>query len=106
MKKIKNIEEFYKAIEENEKTIVYFYTDWCPDCYMAEPYIPQLEEDFSEYLFYSFDRDSSIELAKHLQIYGIPSFIVFQNGDEIGRLVNKYRKSYKEVKKFIETTIK
>lgn len=106
MKTLNNIEEFYNAVEGNEKSIVYFYTEWCPDCYMIKPFVPRLEYDFKDYMFYSFDRDSSIELAKHLEIYGIPSFVVFHNGDEIGRLVTKFRKTYQEVKTFIEKTIK
>lgn len=46
-----------------------------------------------------------LDLAKHLEIYGIPSFLVFKDHDEVGRLVNKLRKSYKEVKTFIENVI-
>lgn len=106
MKTLKDIEEFYDAVEGNKKSIIYFYTEWCPDCYMIKPFIPKLEMDFDEYSFYSFDRDSSIELAKHLEIYGIPSFVVFRNGDEIGRMVTKFRKTYSEVRMFIEETIK
>ncbi len=106
MNPINSIKEFYSIVEENDKVIIYFYTKWCPDCYMIKPFIPRLESDFNDYQFFSFDRDISIDLAKHLEIYGIPSFIIFQDGDELSRLVNKARKSYIEVKNFIETAIK
>ena len=105
MESIKTIEAFYNAIENEEKVIMYFYTKWCPDCFVIKRHLGKLEDDFKSYKFYRFDRDKSIELAKHLEIYGFPSFVVYKNGDEIGRLVNKKRKSYIEVKEFISSVI-
>lgn len=93
-------------IENEEKVILYFYTTFCPDCIILKPFLSRLESDFPNYTFYSLNRDKHLELAKHLEIYGIPSFLVFENGNETGRLVNKLRKSYIEVKTFIESTIK
>jgi thiol-disulfide isomerase/thioredoxin len=105
MIKLKSTEEFYNVVESNKLCIVYFYTKWCPDCFMMKPALPRLEKDYPEITFYSFNRDSDIHLAKHLEIYGIPSFLIFNNGDEIGRYVDKKRKSYIEVKTFIEEVL-
>lgn len=105
LKKLKNLKEVYTAIETEEKVILYFHTIFCPDCIVLKPHLRRLEIDFPNYSFYSLNRDKHIELAKHLEIYGIPSFLIFENGDEKGRLVNKLRKSYIEVKTFIENTI-
>lgn len=102
---IKTIEEFYDVVESEERVIVYFYTKWCPDCYSVKPFLTILEEEYKQIHFYSFDRDNSIELAKHLEIFGIPSFIIFQNGDEVSRYVDKARKSYTQVKEFIEKSL-
>jgi len=52
------------------------------------------------------DRDLELELAMHLNIYGIPSFLMFSQGEEIGRFVSKFSKSYLEVRSFIEESIK
>jgi len=102
MKPIKSTKEFYDVIESNPQVIVYFYTKWCPDCFVIKPHLPKLEAEFDTYQFYSLDRDVDIELARHLEIYGIPSFLVFKNGDEIGRYVDKNRKTYNQVKVFFE----
>ena len=59
--------------------------------------------DFSEDKFYKIDRDDSIDIAKKLMIMGIPSFVVYQDGKEIGRLVNKDRKTKDEVEKFLRS---
>lgn len=105
MKNLSTLKEVYDVIENEEKVILYFYTKFCPDCILLKPYLSRLEKDFQEYNFYGLNRDKHLELAKHLEIYGIPSFLVFRNNEEIGRLVNKLRKSYIEVKTFIENTI-
>lgn len=106
MKKIETLEDYYKVIEGVPKVIIYWYTKWCPDCFAIKPYIPRLEEDFKEFEFYSMDRDLDIELAKHLNIFGIPSFLVYDGGIEIGRFVDKNRKTYDQVKDFILTITK
>lgn len=104
MKKLNSIEEFYECVESKEKIVVYWYTKWCPDCFMVLPFLGKLEKDFPTYKFYKIDRDSNLDLARHLEIYGIPSFLVYNDGDETGRLVNKLRKSYLEIKSFLDKT--
>ena len=105
MKPIKGLEQFSNLIEGEEVIVVYWYTIWCPDCYAIKPHIPQLEKDFPNASFYSINRDTHLRLAKHYGIYGIPSFLVFKDGIEIGRLVNKQRKSYQEVYTFIHNVM-
>ncbi len=105
MKKLNNTQEFYEAIESGELLIVYFYTKWCPDCFMMRPALPRLEEEYPHIKFYKFDRDKDIQLALHLEIYGIPSFLIFKDGEEIGRYVDKFRKTYIQVKTFIDEVL-
>ncbi|AIO17966.1 Thioredoxin-like protein YtpP [Candidatus Izimaplasma bacterium HR1] len=105
LKKLKNLKEFYDVVETEEKVVIYFSTTFCPDCVILNPYLRVLEKDFRDYNFYGCNRDRFIDLAKHLEIYGVPSFLVFEKGEETGRLVNKLRKSYIEVKTFIDSTI-
>lgn len=102
MKTLTSLEEFYNTIEQNSKVVVYWYTSWCPDCFSSKQFLPQLEKDFSDYTFVSCDRDDFLDLAKHLEIYGIPSFLVFKDGEGVGRLVSKNRKTYIEVKEFLD----
>ena len=47
------------------------------------------------------DRDENIALAAELNVFGIPSFIVYDNGKEIGRFVNKDRKTKQQVEDFL-----
>ena len=106
LEKIKSLKEYYEVIENNDLVIIYWYTRWCPDCFIMKAALPRLVKDFSEYKFYSVNRDMDIELAKHLNIFGIPSFLIYKNGEELDRFVDKRRKSYIQVKDFITNAIK
>jgi hypothetical protein len=36
-------------------------------------------------------------------VFGIPSFVAFHNGEEIGRFVNKDRKTQEQIQEFINS---
>lgn len=85
------------------KYVLFFTADWCPDCNFIKPAMPEIEKDFSDYHFLLVDRDENIDLAADLGIMGIPSFVVYKDGQEIGRLVNKDRKTKEEVEDFLHS---
>lgn len=85
----------------NGKVVLFFTAGWCPDCRFIKPAMPEIEQDFSDYTFYEVDRDENIDLAAELNVFGIPSFIVYDNGKEIGRFVNKDRKTKQQVEDFL-----
>ncbi|MDQ0224558.1 thioredoxin family protein [Metabacillus niabensis] len=100
MKTLQSIEE-YKQIIEGENIILMFSADWCPDCRFIEPFLPELEQQNSEFTFYYVDRDQFIDLCAELNVFGIPSFVAFNNGKEIGSFVSKDRKTQEEIQAFI-----
>ena len=85
----------------NSKVVLFFTAGWCPDCRFIKPAMPEIEQDVIEYTFYEVDRDENIDLAAELNVFGIPSFIVYDNGKEIGRFVNKDRKTKQQVEDFL-----
>ncbi|MGC3144954.1 thioredoxin family protein, partial [Enterococcus faecalis] len=46
-------------------------------------------------------RDQFIDVAAEWNIFGFPSFVVIENGQEFGRLVNKDRKTKEEISAFL-----
>ncbi|MDF2854450.1 MAG: thioredoxin [Neobacillus sp.] len=93
--------EQYEQLINNGKTILMFSANWCPDCRVIEPVLPEIEEKFNEFTFVHVDRDQFIELCQQLDVFGIPSFIGFDNGKELGRFVSKDRKTQEEIEEFI-----
>ncbi|MED4401237.1 thioredoxin family protein [Metabacillus fastidiosus] len=102
MEKMNSIEQ-YNEIISKENVILMFSADWCPDCRVIEPILPELEAENSSYTFYYVDRDQFIDLCGELTVFGIPSFVAFNKGKEIGRFVSKDRKTKEEIQNFINT---
>ncbi|MGZ7228819.1 thioredoxin family protein, partial [Streptococcus pyogenes] len=54
-----------------------------------------------EFNFVRVNRDDFMEVAQQWDIFGIPSFVVVENGQEIGRFVDKNRKTKTEINSFL-----
>ena len=102
MKDITSVEQ-YREIIENEDGIILFTANWCPDCMVIKPFMPSIIEKYSDYKFYSINRDHLMDLCVELEIFGIPSFVAFKGGKEVGRFVNKERKTRQQIESFIES---
>ncbi|WP_053367421.1 thioredoxin family protein [Bacillus sp. FJAT-27245] len=100
MKQLESMEQF-EEMKNGGKHVFMFSADWCPDCRVIEPVMPDIEEKFNEFTFVYVDRDKFIDLCQQLDVYGIPSFIGFEGGEELGRFVSKDRKTPEEIAGFI-----
>ncbi|WP_260048385.1 MULTISPECIES: thioredoxin family protein [Oceanobacillus] len=92
--------ELYKQ----EGPVIFMFTaGWCPDCRIIEPILPEIEQQFNDYQFVEINRDDFIELCQSHDVYGIPSFLAFEKGKELGRFVSKDRKTKEEIEQFIRS---
>lgn len=101
MEKLKSTQQF-EELKQQERTVFLFSADWCPDCRIIEPWMPGIAADYPEYEFVYVDRDEFIDLCAELDIFGIPSFLVYSNGEETGRFVSKDRKTKEEIMAFLD----
>lgn len=101
MKKLRSLIEF-ENLKNSGKHIFLFSANWCPDCRVIEPFLPQLVEKYAEYTFIYVNRDEYLDLCQQLNVFGIPSFIAFEDGIELGRFVSKNRKTEAEIEQFID----
>ncbi|MDD8048818.1 MAG: thioredoxin family protein [Thomasclavelia sp.] len=85
------------------KSILIFSADWCPDCMFLKQFINEIINNNQQYDFYYVNRDDMIDLCKELDVFGIPSFIAYDNSKELGRFVSKNRKTKEEIQKFIDS---
>lgn len=102
MRELKSTEEF-RALKEQGPAVVLFTAGWCPDCRVIEPVLPEIEAAYPQYEFVEADRDQFIDLCGELGVYGIPSFVAFENGQETGRFVSKDRKTREEIEAFLNS---
>ncbi|EGQ0305568.1 thioredoxin family protein [Staphylococcus pseudintermedius] len=85
----------------NDNTVFLFSANWCGDCRVIEPGLPELEEKYAQFKFVKVDRDEFIDLAVEHDIMGIPSFLVYQNGQQVGSYIGKERKTIEQIDTFL-----
>jgi thiol-disulfide isomerase/thioredoxin len=102
MKNLESVEQ-YAELKNNGKHIFLFSAGWCPDCRVIEPFLPELEEKYKDFGFVHVDRDQFIDICSENDIFGIPSFIAYEDGKELGRFVSKDRKTQEEIETFIQS---
>lgn len=103
MKSLQTIDEVNTQKQSQKPTVFLWSANWCPDCLYLNPYLDGLEAANPDMDFYKLDRDQLLDEAISQEILGIPSFVVYQNGKEIGRFVSKLRKTPEEVQAFLNS---
>ena len=95
------IEELATLVNREGKTVFLFTADWCGDCRFLKPLLPEIEAENRDFTFVEVNRDDYMEVAKKWNIYGIPSLVVLENRQEIGRFVNRERKTKMQINEFL-----
>ncbi|MFD1466368.1 thioredoxin family protein [Lapidilactobacillus mulanensis] len=102
---MKQLDELEKkdlaSITAKDKTMLFFTATWCGDCRFIKPQMPTIDAEYPDINFVEVDRDKFMSLAQELGIMGIPSFVAYQDGEEVGRFVNGDRKTKQEIENFI-----
>jgi len=77
----------FEAIINNEKPVlVDFYATWCGPCQMLSPILKQVKDNLGERItIIKIDVDKNQELASRIQVRGVPTMILYQNGKQLWR---------------------
>lgn len=77
----------FKAIINSDKPVlVDFYATWCGPCQMLSPVLKEVKDNLGERLtIIKIDVDKNQALASQLQVRGVPTMMLFQNGKTLWR---------------------
>lgn len=92
----------FQELKQQGKQVFLFSANWCPDCRVIEPFIPELEKNYEDINFTYVDRDEFIDICIAHDIYGIPSFLAYKDGEEVDRFVSKDRKTREQIEAFLD----
>ena len=69
------------------KTILYFTADWCQPCKKVKPIVEELNRESFPGIFQVIDVDIEKEMAQTFKIKSVPTFILFDEGEEVNRII-------------------
>ena len=68
------------------KHVLYFTADWCQPCKKVRPIVEELNKDTADVTFQIIDVDMENDLVKTFQITSVPTFILFEDEEQINRI--------------------
>jgi thioredoxin 1 len=72
---------FQEVIQSGKPVLVDFYAEWCGPCKMMSPILKQAKDALGDQAtIIKVDVDKNPEAAQHYGVQGVPTLIVFKNG--------------------------
>ena len=83
---IENEEEFRRATEG--RVVVDYFADWCHPCSQLEPVLKDIDAPVVK-----VDIDENPDLAQKHGVMGLPTLALFENGEELDRIIGAANKA-------------
>lgn len=80
-------ESFKREVEESDLSVVLdLYSTYCPPCKRVAPIVAELSRELDgKVRFAKVNIDEHPSIAKELGVFSVPTFILFKNGEAVGR---------------------
>jgi thioredoxin 1 len=78
--------KFNEIVQSEIPTLVDFHATWCGPCKMMSPILDQLKSEMgSQVRILKIDVDKNQEVANTFKVRGVPTFVLFKNGEILWR---------------------
>jgi len=76
------------VLQSDLPVLVEFTAEWCPPCKALEPILHEIAQKYAGKLkVCTVDCDTETELTGMFSVYGMPTLLLFRNGEVVERLV-------------------
>ena len=82
-----------EVIAENAPVLVDFWADWCPPCKMIAPTLEEIAQQQTDVKICKIDVVENPKTMENYDVKGLPSLILFHNGEVVGRKVGALSKA-------------
>ncbi|NHA40079.1 thiol reductase thioredoxin [Staphylococcus schleiferi] len=105
MQRITNMESFNQIIQSEQPVIIKFEAGWCPDCKAMDMWIDPIIEKYNQYEWNSVDRDELDQAVEEYEVMGIPSILIFKDGQKLHHLHSANAKSPEQVESYLAESL-
>ena len=88
LKRIKSLgmSKFSDIINKDKLVLVDFFAEWCGPCKMMTPVLKQVKDNLGDRVsIIKIDVDKNQSLAAKYQVRGVPTLMLFKNGEQVWR---------------------
>ncbi len=92
------------VLKADGPVLVDYWAEWCGPCKMIEPVLHELADEYGDKLrIAKVNIDENQQVTNRFKIRGIPTLMIFENGEHQGTKVGAMTKS--GLKAFVDETI-
>lgn len=103
MNRILTEEQYRNLIGRDQYTVLKFDATWCPDCKNMDRFIGDIIAENEDKDFYAIDVEQLQSVAEANQVLGIPSLLVYKNGEKLAHLHSRYAKTPDQVREYLDS---